>query len=343
MDFIIGILKESYFLLNKMSVYLIFGFLFAGLIHIFLKEGMIAKHLGKNNTASVVKASLFGIPLPLCSCGVLPTALSFKREGASKGSILSFLISTPTTGIDSILATYGLLGGVFAVYRVIASFITGVCAGLIANIFFKGESPTASDVEEKSCCHHHDSQSKHSFAGKIKGALRYAFVDLLKDTGLWIVLGILVGGIISYLVPETFISRFLGSGWQSMLIMLLIGIPMYVCSSGSLPIATALMLKGMNPGAAFVFLLTGPATNSAALTVITKELGIKSAVIFLGTIIVCSLFLGVLLNYIWQYLNIDIASHIMRHSKIIPGWLEITASVVLILGIVYNVIPRRKA
>lgn len=339
MNTILGILKEAYFLLNKMSIYLLFGFLFAGIIHVFLKEGMIAKYLGKNNTMSVIKASLFGIPLPLCSCGVVPAALSLKRDGASKGSILSFLISTPTTGVDSILATYSLLGGVFAFYRVIAAFITGVCAGIVANIFFRGEQPS-SHAENKSTCKacnscKHPTES-HNFYDKVKGVVKYAFVDLLRDTGAWILIGILAGGAISYFIPETFFTKYMGSVWQSMLIMLIVGIPMYVCSSGSIPIAAALILKGLNPGAAFVFLMVGPATNSAALTVITKELGIKAVIIFLGSIIICSLCLGVFLNYAWQFFNIDITAHMMQHARMIPPWIEIAASIVLLLCIFYS-------
>ncbi|OGX47018.1 MAG: hypothetical protein A2306_02315 [Omnitrophica WOR_2 bacterium RIFOXYB2_FULL_38_16] len=339
MDIVIGVLIESFDLLNKMSIYLLFGFLFAGILHIFLKEGTIAKHLGKSDFSSVIKASLFGIPLPLCSCGVIPAALSLKKEGASKGAILSFLISTPTTGIDSILATYGLLGGVFAAFRVFAAFITGITAGLVANIFFKAErifSEEKKDTVVKSCCSHHKAVPSNVVADKIKGVFQYAFVDLLKDTGVWILLGILIGGMISYFIPEVFISKYLGSGLQSMLIMMLVGIPMYVCASGSLPIVSALMLKGMSPGAAFVFLLAGPATNTAALTLITKEFGIKVTAIFLGSIVVCGLLLGMLLDKVWGYLNINITTHLMHKSAMFGPWMEIMASVILLAGILYN-------
>lgn len=345
MDIIIGVLKESFDLLNKMSIYLLFGFLFAGILHIFLKEGTIAKHLGKSDFFSVIKASLFGIPLPLCSCGVIPAALSLKREGASRGAVLSFLISTPTTGIDSILATYGLLGGVFAVFRVLAAFITGITAGLVANIFFKSEKIAPKeerDAVAKSCCSHHKAVLSNAVAYKIKGVFQYAFVDLLKDTGVWILLGILIGGMISYFIPETYIAKYLGSGWQSMFIMLIVGIPMYVCASGSLPIVSALMIKGMSPGAAFVFLLAGPATNTAALTLITKEFGIKATGIFLGSIVVCGLLLGMLLNYIWEHLNIDITEHLMHKSAMFPLWIEITASSILIIAILYNIFHSKK-
>jgi len=300
---------------------------------------MIAKYLGKNDTMSVIKASLFGIPLSLCSCGVIPAALSLKKDGASKGSILSFLISTPTTGIDSIFATYSLLGGVFAFYRVIAAFITGVFAGIVANIFFRGEQPSSNTENKSTCkactsCKH--STESHNFYDKVKGVFKYAFVDLLRDTGAWIIIGILAGGSISYFIPETFFTKYMGSTWQSMLIMLIVGIPMYVCSSGSIPIAAALILKGLNPGAAFVFLMVGPATNSAALTVITKEFGIKTVIIFLGSIIMCSICLGVFLNYAWQFFNVDITAHITQHGRTLPPWIEISASIVLLLCIFYS-------
>jgi len=339
MQIIIGIIKESYFLLNKMSVYLVFGFLFAGVLHIFMEEGMIARHLGKGNFLSVVKASLFGIPLPLCSCGVIPAALSLKKDGASKGAVLSFLISTPTTGVDSIFATYALLGGVFAVFRVAASFVTAVFAGVSANIFFRDKkNPDVSDHKhECRVCHDEErSHARHGVFDKVKGVFSYAFNVLLRDVGKWLLIGILVGGAISYFVPDTFVARYLGSGWQSMLIMLLVGIPMYVCSSGSIPIAAALMLKGMNPGAAFVFLLAGPATNSVALTVIAKEFGKKAVFVFLASIIGCSLALGVLLNYIWTFLNIDSLAQVMHHGTIIPAWIEIAASIILLLAILSN-------
>lgn len=345
MEILSGVIKESYLLLEKMSVYLLFGFFFAGVLHIFLKEGTIGRHLGKNSFLSVVKASLFGIPLPLCSCGVIPAALSIKKDGASKGAVLSFLISTPTTGVDSIFATYALLGGVFAVYRVVASFIAGIFAGIFANISFKDElTPSPQDEERKCkvCCDKNHSHQEHSVFDKIKGVFTYAFGDLLKDVGKWLLIGIFIGGAISYLMPQEFITRYLSSGWQSMLIMLVIAIPMYVCSTGSLPVAAALMLKGLNPGAAFVFLLAGPATNSVALTVIAKEFGKKTVFIFLSSIIICSFALGTLLNYIWQFFDVNTLEHITHHTEIFPSWVRIAASIILLLCILYNAFPFSK-
>ncbi len=346
MQIILNIIKEAYFLLNQMSVYLVFGFLFAGILHVFIKEEIIAKHLGKNNFLSVIKASLFGIPLPLCSCGVIPAALSLRKSGASRGAVLSFLISTPTTGIDSIFATYALLGGVFTVYRVVASFVIAVFAGVLANLFLKKEelSFNSSDNEHKcKLCHNNEhSLVKHNVLDKIKGVFTYAFGDLLGDVSKWLLIGILIGGMISSLIPETLVVRYLGSGWQSIFIMLLVGIPMYVCSSGSLPIVAALILKGMNPGAAFVFLLAGPATNSVALTVIASQFGKKTVFIFLSSIIGCGLGLGFLLNYLWGFLNIDITQLIVHHSTIIPSWMRMITSIFLLLGILLNIIKNKK-
>jgi len=346
MEIIIGILKESYYLLNKMSVYLLFGFFVAGILHIFIKPGMIAAHLGKNNLASVIKAALFGIPLPLCSCGVLPAALSLRKEGASRGAVLSFLISTPTTGIDSIFATYALLGGLFTAYRVIASFIAGTLAGITSNLFFRHEKSREIKAQENDTCKVcKDSSCKpehHSFGERIKGVFSYGFGTILKDVGSWIIIGIFVGGVISYFMPPEFIEKYIGTGWQSMFIMLVAGIPMYVCASGSLPITLALLLKGLNPGAAFVFLLTGPATNSVALTVISKELGKATAAIFLFSIIVSSLGLGYLLNIIYKYLNINLARELMHHTKVFPAWLEYSASSLLVLLIILSLFRKKK-
>ena len=345
MEIILSIIKEAYSLLNQMAVYLLFGFFFAGVLHIFMKEGVIARHLGKGNFLSVVKASLFGIPLPLCSCGVVPTALSLRKDGASKGAVLSFLISTPTTGVDSIFATYALLGGFFAIYRVVASFVIGVFAGVAANIFFR-EKKTPDSLNDqqkcKLCSEEERSQIKHSIFDKIRGVFDYAFGNLLRSVGAWLLIGILIGGAISYFIPGVFIARYLGSGWQSMFIMLLVGIPMYVCSTGSIPIAAALMLKGMNPGAAFVFLLVGPVTNSAALTVIASQFGKRTVFIFLTSIIVCSLGLGILLNHIWQFLNIDILGHITVYGIMPPEWIKVVASSVLLLSILLNTITAKK-
>ena len=345
MEVALGVLRESLILLNRMSVYLLFGFFVAGVLHIFINTKTIARHLGKGSFASVVKASLFGIPLPLCSCGVLPAALSLRKDGASKGSVLSFLISTPTTGIDSIFATYALLGGFFAFYRVVASFLAGCLAGITANIFLKDKEQIDSEKESpkcKLCTDENHSHQSHSLIDRVKGVFSYAFGDLLEDVGPWLVGGLLIGGLITYLMPESFIQSYIGSGIKSMVIMFIVGIPMYVCSSGSIPIAAALMLKGMSPGAAFVFLLAGPATNSVALTVIGKKLGKSTVFIFLMSIIVCGFGLGILLDHIWQYLNMKTLEQVMQHARVFPRYVEIAASIVLVACVLRTFVRTKK-
>ncbi len=336
-----GIMIESYILLTKMSIYLLFGFLFAGILHIFLSPKTIAKHLGKNSYGSVLKASLFGIPLPLCSCGVIPAAMSLRKEGASQGAVLSFLISTPTTGIDSIFATYALLGGVFTIFRISASFIAAFLVGVMANLLThdKPKKQEISNTDKCKLCSEPigtNNSHKHTLTEHIKGVFKYAFETLMDDAGDWLTIGIILGGIISYLVPDTLINQYIGTNIRSIIIMLLIGMPMYVCASGSIPIAAALMLKGLNPGAAFAFLMAGPSTNTVTMTVIYKNLGKKSLFIYLVSIISSSIFLGLLLNKIWDYLKLGLPSEIIKNTMLFPAWAEHISATLLICMIIYN-------
>lgn len=338
-DFFTGSLIESVRLLNQMSPYLLFGFFFAGLFHIFLKVETVARHLGKGDITSVIKAAIFGIPLPLCSCGVIPTALTLRDKGASKGAVLSFLISTPTSGVDSIAATYSLLGPLFAVYRVIASGFIGIFAGVMENLVgTKEERKEIGPTEECPICTANEPH-KHTWTEKTKAAFSYAFVELLGDISKWLIAGIVIGGVISYLIPDQFIQDYLGSGWQAMLLMLLIGIPIYVCASGSIPIAAALIAKGMSPGAGLVFLLAGPATNAAALVVLTRSLGLRTIIIYLISIILGCAGFGLLLDLILQ--QPGITGHIVLHGKMLPENLQIGSSIVLLTLIGYSFIVRK--
>ncbi|MFH1837331.1 MAG: SO_0444 family Cu/Zn efflux transporter [Candidatus Omnitrophota bacterium] len=336
MNIILGIAHETYFLLNKMALYLLFGYFFAGVLHIFVNTGTIATHLGKKNFSSVIKASLFGIPLPLCSCSVIPTAMSLKKEGASKGAVLAFLISTPTTGIDSMFATYSLLGPVFTVYRIIAAFITGTIAGIASNLL-DHDGPQEERVDTPKCklCQD-DKEHKHGIKHKVNGIFKYAFVDLLKDSGPALVMGLLVGGVITFFFPENIIETYLGSGISSMLLMLVLGIPMYVCATASIPIAAALMLKGLSPGAALVFLIAGPATNIVTMMVVSRNMGKKSLAIYLGSIVTGSLLLGSVLNKVYGYLykTNGFLDHI--HEGSMPQGIGAVSSAILVMLIAYN-------
>jgi len=337
MDIVIGIGKESCLLLTKMAPYLLFGFFVAGIIHMFLKPDTIARHLGTSNFGAVVKASLFGIPLPLCSCGVIPAALALRKEGASKSAVLSFLISTPTTGIDSICATFALLGGVFTAYRVCATFIAALFVGVLANLFFH-EKPAVSVTEKKECrlCDEEHSVHEHPFLEKVKGVFTYAFGTLLHDAGKWLLIGIIIGGSIAYFLPHDFIETYIGNNMLAIVIMFVIGIPMYVCASGSIPIAAALMLKGLNPGAAFAFLFAGPATNTVTMAMVYHKLGKGALVLYLTAIAAGSIVLGLFLDTLWQYLDSTSIEMAVHQRELFPVWFEGGAAFLLLILITVN-------
>lgn len=345
MQIIQGIALESFELLNAMSPYLLFGFFFAGVLHSFISMDWIAKHLGKSNFGSVIKAVLLGIPLPLCSCGVIPAAIMLNKRGASRGAVTSFLIATPITGVDSILATYSLMGLVFTIFRVISASVTAVIAGLLGNLLLRGEQAPAdlTSLEEHHCCEAEEEEEcecgcHKGWWDKTCELFRYAFVELLGDIWRWLAVGLIIAGLIAYFVPEAFIERYMGSHILSMLVMLLIGIPMYVCSTGSLPIAAALMLKGMSPGAAMVFLLAGPATNAITITVVAKELGKGTTIIYVLTIAVMSVLFGMLLNHIWY--GYGLSMRMMGEGMaMLPAWVGVVSSIILV-ALILNVVVR---
>jgi len=371
MEILSGILFESFKLYNEMSLYLIIGFLFAGLLHIFISPERIAAHLGGDDFTSIIKAAAFGVPLPLCSCGVIPAAMSLKKEGASSGATIAFLISTPTTGIDSMFATYSLLGPVFAVYRVLTALIAGIIAGIVANIFMplKNKAGGSTDnsgayykinrqpIDESQCrtCCCKDKTSEREPADRrnssgliagSNGALRYAFIDLLAGIVNWLIIGLIIAGLISYFTPPSLFENYLNSGFKSMLAMLIIGIPLYVCATGSIPIAAALMLKGMTPGAGFVFLFAGPATNAVTIVTIARELGKKGMVIYLSVICITGLIFGFCLDFLWDYLGLSVTSYNMQihnHSNGLLSFFKYSASVILGIFIIYNLFNNIKS
>lgn len=299
---LMGVLAASWELFLEMSPYLLLGFLFGGILHIFISVQKIARHLGGASFWSVLKATLIGIPLPLCSCAVIPTAASIRQSGASKGATLAFLISTPTTGVDSILATYSLLGPVFTLYRIAASFLAGFTAGVGANIFDKEKPEDKNKITNNNCVvcgNPTDDAHTHGFWARTWAMIAYSFGELVGDIGKWLVIGTLIGGAIAYFVPPQIIGMYFKSPILQMLVMLAIGIPLYICATGSLPIAAALVAKGISPGAALVFLIAGPATNAATVTVVAKTLGKRSLAIYLTSIAIVSLGMGFLYNVLF--------------------------------------------
>ena len=273
-------------LLNEMSPYLLLGFLIAGLLHAFVPGRFYARYLSGNNFRSVALAALFGVPLPLCSCGVIPTAMAMRREGASKAATVSFLIATPQTGVDSILATSALLGLPFALIRPVAAFVTALFGGALVGAVTRREAPLRGETAAETAVR------PHTFWGRCRLALSYGFGEMIQDIGRWLVIGLLLAGLITIFVPDDFFAVSEQHPLLGMLVVLALSIPMYLCATGSVPIAAALMLKGLTPGAALVLLMAGPATNMAAILVIGKVLGRRTLLLYLGAIILGAIAFG---------------------------------------------------
>lgn len=328
---ILKFLTETVRLLNEMSPYLLFGFLIAGILKVLIPKERIYYHLSPSSFLSILQSTLIGIPLPLCSCSVIPVANHIKKEGASDGATVSFLISTPTTGVDSILATYSLLGWVFAVIRPVCAIFSGLFAGTITNRYgSKKESLKESNNYACNICEKEEIHT-HSVCEKVKGVFKYGFFELVEDTGKWILSGIIIGGIISAFVPEGILSKYLGNVLYSYPLMLLIGIPLYVCATGSIPIAASLIAKGMSPGAGLVFLFTGPATNSATLMFVLGKLGRRNFFIYLFSIILWAVVFGFFIDYLWIFQPGGM-THIHQNG-LLPGWLKSLSSFILLFFI----------
>jgi hypothetical protein len=348
MSIFYGILLESWKLLNEAAPYVLLGFFAAGLLKAFVSEEFVASHLGRSNFGSVIKASLFGIPVPLCSCGVIPAAIGLRKHGASRGASAAFLISTPETGVDSIAVTWALLDPVMTIMRPVAACITATLTGLLVNLLPPEPSlaPAAVPNPEHAscssgCCGEEPVEASQGPLKRLRGGIAFAFGDLLGDIGKWLLIGIAISGVIAYFVPADFFQRFLGNEFLSLLAMLAVGVPLYICASASTPIAVVLVLKGLSPGAALVFLLAGPATNAATLTVIGKFLGKKVTGIYLATIAVCSVALGWMVNRFYEWAGLSITEWVGHTIEEAVTPFTIACSVVLLLLITRSLLPKR--
>ncbi|MCX6223793.1 MAG: permease [Bacteroidia bacterium] len=320
--------KEFYFLVSEMAPYLLFGFLFAGLLKAFFPTDGIVRFMGKNNFRSVLNAAILGVPLPLCSCGVIPTAVSFYRSGATKGATTSFLISTPQTGVDSMLATYSLLGLPFAIIRPIVALVTGLAGGAASHAFDKDQLSPADKDPDRGI-----PRVKPNFVQRMKTVIRYGFGELVEDIVKWLLIGLVAAALLSMLIPDSFFSRYIGNPWIEMLVVLAASVPLYICATGSIPLAAVLLMKGISPGAALVFLMAGPATNVATMMVISNTMGKKAFFIYLATIVGGALFSGAVVN---EFLPASWfgMSHMGNHEHMMGGnWVN-TVSTILLSGFI---------
>ena len=297
MDVVLDIVAAFWYVLALMSPYLLLGFLIAGVLSVVLSPAFVERHLGGHGLWPAVKASLMGVPLPLCSCGVIPVAASLRRHGASRSATTSFLLSTPQTGVDSIAITYSLLGPVFAIFRPVVALVTGIIGGAMTLLFGEKDAPTGGEDRLAKCSGDCCSEAARKRNPLVR-ILKYGFVTLAGDLAKSLAIGLAIAALITALVPVQWLATLRGGGIWTMLLMMAVGIPMYSCSSGSVPIAAALMMgtQGITPGAAFVFLTTGPATNAATIATVWKTMGHRTAAVYLSAAAVCALGGGILLD-----------------------------------------------
>jgi HflK protein len=352
-DFLLQVLRETWSLLKEASVFLLAGFLLAGVLAVFVPKNILIRLVGTGRVRSVLWGAALGAPLPLCSCGVLPTALGLRRQGATEGATVAFLVATPETGIDSISLSYALTDPILTVFRPIAGVVTAIAAGLATN--FLGvrtagaeegassrppDSGAAPHPEDHMHPHVHEDpcENERRIGGGKRIVVRetagriyhYAFHELLDDTSYWLILGFVLSGVVATSLPADFFERYLSGGVTSMLVMLLISIPIYTCASSSTPLAAAMVIKGLNPGAALVFLLAGPATNLGSLVVLLKFLGARIVAVYLAAISVSALLAGYALNWIYRAWGVDPRATFGTAADFIPEPVKIAAALLLI-------------
>ena len=343
-------------LVAESAPYLLIGFALAGLLKAIVPEEKVYRHLGGNSLKSVTLASLFGIPLPLCSCSVLPVATSLRRSGASKGATTSFLISTPETGLDSIGITYALLDPIMTVARPLGAFATAVFTGSVVNIFVRrgwdGEaavSPADPVADDHGHDHGHDHSTVFSPTGAGKRSaqevgresLSYAFGPLLDDLTNWLIIGLLVSGLIAVIVPDDFFGSVIPAGFVSSVLMLLIGTPMYICAAAATPVAATLIAKGLDPGAALVLLLVGPATNATTIAIIARLLGRRVLAVHLVGVTGSALLLGLLINFVYTYYAVDLTAIVAQFVESGLSPINLAAGALFVYLLVYSTVRMR--
>ncbi len=324
-------LADVWQIMLELSPSLLLGLLIAGLMHVYLPSGLIHRGLNRPDLRSVMRASLLGVPLPLCSCGVIPTALGLRREGASQGAATAFLISTPQTGADSLLVSAAFLGWPFAIFKLVAAFFSGLVGGVLANRLTRDTALSASAASATG--------SNERRREGMAGVLRYAVRDLLGAIDLWLIAGVLAAALVTTLTPADF---FAGQPWSQgllgMLVVLAISLPLYVCTTASVPIAASLIAAGMPAGSALVFLMAGPATNLATIGAVYRALGARVLSIYLGTVIVMSVLFGLLFESLLADPSVTMTAD--DHGA---GWIGVSSAMLLIVLLLWLQATRVRA
>ena len=337
--------------------WLLLGIVVGGILKAWIPTDLMQRHLGGKGIMPVIRGAILGAPLPLCSCGVIPAALAIRKAGASKKATVSFLVSTPETGVDSVSISYALLGPFMALVRPVAAVVSALVAGMLAGpeeAAAVQPKPAANKLDaipvtvtsccnsdsgsDSSCCGGEEAATPRGFTARTLEGLRYGFTQLLDDILLWLIVGLLFAALVKTFVPPSFLVQW-GMGLPAMLVMLVIGIPMYVCATASTPIAAGLMLAGVSPGATLVFLMAGPATNIATLGIIGKELGKRAMAGYLIGVMGVALAAGLTTDWAVQQWNIDIQAQLEAGEEILPTWLSWGSLVILLLAALRPVLP----
>ena len=352
------LIQNIWAVLLDTAFWLLLGLLAAGLIKVFIPEDAMKRWVGGRGFAAVSRAALFGAPLPLCSCGVLPAAIGLRRSGASKEATVSFLISTPETSVDSVAVTYALMGPVMAVYRPLAALVSAMLTGMMTALVNDDTTDAATATETvgaagccgaptpaaaansccsvkqpaaaASCCGSEAGQGLAKPAPKWLQALKYAGAELIDDIAAWMAVGIVVAGVMLTFVPPGWLAQW-GHGLGAMLVMLVVGIPMYICAVASTPIAAGLLLAGVSPGAVLVFLLVGPATNIGSFALVRRELGNRVTLVYFAGISVASVGMGLLLEAMLRSTGWRIQASIGEVHGMLPPWLVWGSALLLIV------------
>ena len=330
MELFLSLANNFLTLLDAFSIYILVGLFIAGLLKQIVPSDFVSSHLGKDDSSSVVKATLFGIPLPVCSCSVIPLAQGLRKEGASKGAVQSFLISTPITGVDSILATFSLFGLVFTLFRVISSVIIAIIVGLTQNFFEKEEQKESVEVESSCGCSAPAEKKAFSF----KEVFKYGYGTLMEDMAKSLLIGLALGALFITFMPQEYSKILFENQILTYFVVLLFAMPLYTCATASLPIAAALMFQGMSGGAAFIFLTAGPATSAITMSVVYKMLGKQALIIYISVIAVLALLFGFAYDLFFDQLTLLKLSQEGMEGSLVSS----VSSLVMLLLIVYHLI-----
>lgn len=335
--FLAGWLAGTWEILLESSFFFLVGLLLAGLLWYFLSERDLRRLLSSERGKGVLRAALVGIPLPLCSCSVLPVAAQLRRAGVSKGAVTAFLIATPESGVDSIMLTYALTDPVLTVARPVAAFATALAAGGVEAASKQSATLPVSVPAECGCSPAACPTSERSTEKRtLPGALKYAFTDIMADLAPYLLVGFLAAGLVSALLGQSILSlpAFLVDGWGGYVGAIVIGLPMYICASASTPLAAVLLGAGFSPGMVLVFMLVGPATNVSALAVVKQLLGGLATIRYLVVIVIVSVLAGLLVDQLYTWLQLEPSYRIesLGHET---GWYESGAAVALTFLILY--------